>query len=191
MVQAVDQKGVQGDSVRFKGGLEPALAELPKPRVYALRSFVIDLFLTCGPATLLPVSLNTSMLSPDFRHYVKIADLDTLESMARQEDDSFEVAHSYEVIFDALDRRKSIDDKVTSAWGERYIAWTTSFVERDGFPMYNTAWARRMLEIALLQGAVELAKTTIDVVLQSYAPDEKERIWWQKQRYRLAQKIID
>lgn len=124
------------------------------------------------------------MLSPEARHLVKIADLDGLEAIARGSDDRAFVSGDFEEIFEALDRRTQIDEQTVLAWGERYIAWARA-TEREGIIIIGTAWARRVVEIALPLQRRELALAAIQVVLDSYAPLEKERRWWQKQRYEL------
>jgi len=127
------------------------------------------------------------MLTPEARHLVKIADLDALESRERAGIDEAEISSAYQDIFEALDCRPGIEDRITMAWGERYLTWATSFVDRDGYPFLMTDWAKRMVELALASGATELAKKTVDAILCSCAPLEKERRWWQKQRSHLRQ----
>ena len=121
-------------------------------------------------------------LIPEARHLVKIADLDSLESLVRTSEYSVDIAGDFEWIFGALDKRVNIDRQKVLEWGQRYIAWANEFSDRDGFPILGTEWARRMLDLARAAGRPDLAKLTTDTILASYAPLEKEQRWWLHQR---------
>ena len=123
-----------------------------------------------------------SVLHHDFHHYVKVGDLDSLETFVRDEEERIEVCANFELVFASLDKRTSIDDQVVLQWGERYIRWSATAA---GHLLLGTAWATRMLELSEALGRLETAKSAVEAVLFSDAPLERERIWWQKQRYRL------
>ena len=127
------------------------------------------------------------MLTPEARHLVKVADLDALEHLARQASDKIDVSAAYEDIFDALDQRAKLPPETVLDWGARYLAWARSVPDRDGLPFFGTTdWARRLLERAVAAERRELALAVAEAVLASYLPLERERPWWQKQRYWLA-----
>ena len=127
------------------------------------------------------------MLTEEALHLVKITDLDSLEQLARQAADEIDAYAIYEEVFEALDRRIKLPPRVVLSWGERFIAWAWSFPGRDGLPFFGTtSWARRLMERAEKAGQRDLALAAVEAMLASYAPSERERPWWQKQRYRLV-----
>ena len=126
------------------------------------------------------------LLSPEERHFAKVADLDALERIARTGSDEIEVSSAYERIFEALDNRPKTDSEIILAWGQRYVAWAAGFTERDGFPFITTDWAKRLLERALSSERPDIACRVAEAILCSYAPLEKERRWRQKQHYALS-----
>jgi hypothetical protein len=128
------------------------------------------------------------MLTPEARHLIKIADLNALEQFARQASDQIEIASIFEDVFVALDQRTQLAPEIALDWGERYITWAKSFPDRDGLPFLGTAWARRLIERATAADRRDLALEVAEAMLDSYAPLEKERPWWQKQRYYLTAK---
>ena len=126
------------------------------------------------------------MLSPEERQLAKVADLDALEQIALKSSDEVAIAGAFERIFDALDVRPNTSSESVLDWGQRYIAWASSFTERDGFPFLTTDWAERLLERAVSSERPDIACRAADAILRSYAPLEKERRWWQKQHYALS-----
>ena len=127
------------------------------------------------------------MLTPEARHLVKVADLDALEHLARQAGDEIDISATYEDVFTALDRRTKVPSETARDWGARYIAWARSVPDRDSLRFFDTtAWARRLLERAVAAGRREFALSVAEAVLASHLPLERERPWWQKQRYQLA-----
>jgi hypothetical protein len=129
-------------------------------------------------------------LSPEERHLVKVGDLDALEQIARAGLDEFDVAGIYERIFEAFDNRTKTSPETVLDWGQRYLAWATSFTERDGFPFMSTDWAKRLFERALSSQRPDIAARMANAILCSYAPLEKERRWWEKQHFALTQKRV-
>ncbi len=127
-----------------------------------------------------------TMLSPEARHLVKIADLDGLEQIARSANDEGSIAGVFEDVFAALDARPSTDPETLLEWGRRYIAWAQDFTERDGYPIHRTDWAKRMFDLASEVGDSKLALRVTGIVLGSYAALDKEQRWWMKQQYNLA-----
>jgi hypothetical protein len=125
-------------------------------------------------------------LSREERHLAKLADLDALEQMAVNSDNDIDIASAYERIFEALDNRPNTSTETILDWGQRYIAWATSFTERDGFPFMTAGWAKRLFERAMTAQRLDIARRVADAILCSYAPLERERQWWQKQHYALT-----
>lgn len=128
----------------------------------------------------------SSQLSSEERHLSKVGELDALERIALDAGDEVSIAGAYERIFEALDQRPASDPETVFDWGQRYIAWATSFTERDGFPFMTTGWAKRLFERAMSLQRTDIAWRVADALLHSYAPLEKERRWWQKQHHALS-----
>ncbi len=126
-------------------------------------------------------------LSPEERHLAKVGDLDALERIALNAGEEFSIAGDYERIFEALDNRPATNPEIILDWGQRYIAWAASFTERDGYPIMTADWAKRLFDHAMFLRRPDIARRVADAILRSYAPLEKERRWWQKQRYALTQ----
>jgi hypothetical protein len=127
------------------------------------------------------------MLTTEARHHVRIADLDALEQLALQAGDEIDISAAYEDALEALEQRSNLPPEVVLDWGARYLAWARSVPGRDGLPFFGTTdWARRLLQRAVAAGRRELALSVAEAVLASYLPLERERPWWQKQRYHLA-----
>jgi hypothetical protein len=131
------------------------------------------------------------MLTPEARHLVKLGNLDGLESIALRAGEDLEIAGTFEEIFEALDDRSQLSSDTVLAWGLRYLTWARSFADRDGYPILGTEWARRALELANSAGKMDLAFNIADTVVASYAPLERERPWWMKQRFQLASRGSD
>ncbi len=126
------------------------------------------------------------MLSSEERHLAKVVDLNALEQIALNSGDEISIAGAYERIFEAFDSRPNTTPETILDWGQRYIAWATSFTERDGFPFMTTDWARRLFDRATSSQRPDIACRVSDAILRSYAPLDNERRWWQKQHYALT-----
>ena len=126
------------------------------------------------------------MLTPEARHFVKVADLDWLEQFVRQGTDLVDIASDFEAVFAGLDKRQQVKAQKVLDWGQRYIAWAKGFHDRDGLPVLGTSWAHRMVELAVTADRSDLALSAVETILASYAPLEKERRVWEKNRYILT-----
>src|SRR5690242_16820306 len=126
-------------------------------------------------------------MTPELRHFVKLGDLDSLEALARSGIEELDMMIHFEEIFHALDKRTKIDRLKVLEWGRRYVAWAHDSPKRDdGLPILGTGWAKRMMKIAVAEKKPDLALLAVNAVLASHAPLEKERKWWQHERYVLA-----
>ena len=97
-----------------------------------------------------------------------------------------DIASNFEAIFKVLDERQQIGPPKVLDWGQRYITWARSFHGRDGLPILGNRWAHRMVELAVTADRSDLALSAVETVLASYAPLEKERRVWEKNRYILT-----
>lgn len=79
-----------------------------------------------------PRAMNwTFALTPEERHFMKLADLEALEKIALSAGDEIAVGMAYERIFGAFYQRAKIPRETVLEWGRRYVTWANGFGDRD------------------------------------------------------------